>query len=63
MKRPSYIRAVEHVALNDDPGVTDPSEIVGSVSVVLVSDLFDIEPERVARDVARYRKRAERGGA
>jgi hypothetical protein len=57
MKRASYRKAVEWIALNDETAVSeDVDTIAGYISTLLAADLFDIEPERVAKDVLRYRK-------
>jgi len=56
MKRPSYRTAIELLALNDDPGEMDEESVARSVSVGIVASLFEVEAERVARDVVRFRK-------
>jgi hypothetical protein len=57
---------VEFIALNDDNGADD-ALVVDSVqhmlTVVLVADLFDVEPIGVARDIVAVRVRADRGNA
>lgn len=57
MKRASYRDAVDFVALNDEPSELDEEVVSGLASVVLVASIFDVETERVARDVVRLRKR------
>jgi hypothetical protein len=57
MKRPSYKKAVEHVALNDDPVELDPEVVAGTISVGLVADLFGVDVDVVAADVVRLRIR------
>lgn len=60
MKRASYRYAVRWIAENDSAGDTDALE-VGPVSelitTVLVADLFDVSPERIAADIIRERRR------
>jgi hypothetical protein len=58
MKRASYRHGVEIIALNDETAETDPEAVAGMISVCLLADLFGVEPERVARDVVRYRTEA-----
>lgn len=55
MKRASYRHGVYWIAVNDEPTMMDESEIADMVSTVLLADLFDVEPERVARDIVRVR--------
>ncbi len=62
MKRASYREAVELIALNDEPSEMDAESVAGLASVQIVSGLFDIEAERLARDVVRYRQRTEERG-
>lgn len=63
MKRASYRQGVEYIALNDNDGGSDRLEvdsIAGYISTVLLADLFDVLPERVARDIIRYRLKYSR---
>ena len=54
----SYRRAVAWIALNDEDWNTDDLEFAASmVTVQLVADLMDKEPEEVAAAVLRYRKK------
>jgi hypothetical protein len=63
MKRASYREGVRWIAANDNagqdrPGDDDVEDIVsGYVSTLMLADLFDVEPERVARDVMRERRK------
>lgn len=58
MKRPSYRQAIQFIALNDAPADNSPpEELQGYVSVVLVSEIFDVHVERVAADVYLWRKK------
>lgn len=57
--RPSLQRAVEWIALNDNPADhEDVDAVAGYISTILVADLFGIEAEKVARKVVAYRERA-----
>lgn len=61
MKRASYREACHWIAFNDDAAAgANEEEIGGYVTTLLVADIFSVEPERVARDVARIRNRKER---
>lgn len=58
MKRASYRNAIEWIARNDSAGdddADDPEVAASLVSSVLVADIFDVETERVGRDVVRRR--------
>lgn len=55
MKRASYREGVKWIAENDEPLDRDPESIAGLISVLLLADLFGVEPERVAKDVLRAR--------
>jgi len=59
VKRRGYRYGVAWIALNDDPLETDPEAISGLISVLLLADLFSVEPERVAQDVIRFRRKEE----
>lgn len=61
MKRASYRHAVELIALNDGAGdgeAFDVDHVASLVSTCLMADLFDKQPEDVAKDVVRYREKA-----
>ena len=56
--RPTYTRAIEWVARNDnagDRGHLDLAVVRDSLTVGFVADLFGKEQERVAQDVIDYR--------
>lgn len=55
MKRASYRYGVAWLALNDEPLETDPKHIAGFVTTIMLADLFDVEPSKVAADVLKYR--------
>ena len=57
MKRASYRFGVEWIALNDESRERDFETVTGLASVCLIADLFDVSPERVARDVLRIRSK------
>lgn len=57
MKRASYRDAIDFIAQNDEPLELDEGAMSGYASVVLIASIFDVESERVARDVVRLRKR------
>lgn len=57
VKRASYRDAIDFIACNDEPTETDPEEVRGLASVLLVASIFGVDTERVAKDVVRYRKK------
>lgn len=59
MKRASYRHGVAWIAGNDEPGETNIDAIRSQISVLMLADLFGIEPERVAKDVLRYRAKID----
>lgn|GEM_PF-5917203 len=62
MKKPSYKHAISFIALNDAPADrSDFDELLGYISVVLVSEIFDVTPEKVANDVLSYRNKNRQG--
>ena len=63
MKRASYREGVYWIARNDEPTEGDAATIAGLISTLLLADLFHVDPERVARDVLRERKKVTRGAA
>jgi hypothetical protein len=63
VKRASYRHAIAWIAENDsaaDDGAFDPRHASELVSSVLIADIFGVDPDRVGRDVVRYRKRTVR---
>lgn len=57
-KRASYRYGVEWIAVNDDAGSSDATDIPsvsGYISTLLLADLFGKEPDDVACDVVKYR--------
>jgi hypothetical protein len=62
MKRASYRHAISWIAENDDTdwlGDNEAGEGIHSVSALLVADLFDVHPDKVARDLRQYLSRGE----
>lgn len=56
MTRPSYKTAVAWIAFNDNDGDGPDAWLIRQyITTALVADLFDVDIERVARDVARRR--------
>lgn len=62
MKRASYRDAIFFLAANDDTDwlTVDAGRFGVSVSAALVASIFDVEEERVARDVRREIEKIER---
>ena len=56
-RRPSYRFGVRWIAETDEPECLDVEEVSGYISTLLLADLFGKEPEKVAADVVRLRKR------
>jgi hypothetical protein len=57
VRRASYRAGVAWIGENDEPGEADPEAVAELISVMLLADLFDVEPARVASDVLAYRTR------
>ncbi len=57
MKRASYREGVAWIGHNDEPDENDPEIVQGLISVLLLADLFGVEPEKVAKDVLAFRKK------
>jgi hypothetical protein len=55
--RASYRFGVEWIAENDEWAETDPQEIAGFISTLLLADLFGKHPLNVAQDIATLRLR------
>jgi hypothetical protein len=51
----SISRAIQWIALNDEPSELDAEVVAESISCLLVADLFDKEPIEVARTVVKHR--------
>lgn len=57
MKRASYKTGVLWIAVNDEPWDKNLERISTLISTLLLADLFELEPAKVAADVLKYRKR------
>lgn len=55
MRRASYRAGVAWIAANDEPLETDAGVVADLISVLLLADLFGVDPSRVAADVLRKR--------
>jgi hypothetical protein len=53
----SYRRAVEAIALNDEPNCLDIDEMSGYASVLVTAITFGKDQDQVAADVVRWRTR------
>lgn len=53
--RGSLARAIQWIALNDEPNEHDPDVVATWISTMLVADLFDKEPDEIAEAVVRHR--------
>lgn len=57
MKRASYREAVRWIAVNDNAGNGDSLyEIEAYVTTLLVADIFDADPVRMAKEIMRIRR-------
>lgn len=52
---PSYRKAIQWIANNDEPITIDLEIMSEQLTVVLVADLFNKAPEKVAQDVINRR--------
>jgi hypothetical protein len=57
---PALRTALEWIADNDDPTELDAGAVAGTVSLLLVADLWKKEPDELAGKVVRLRRRAAR---
>jgi hypothetical protein len=60
-KRPGIKEAIQWIADNDEPGETDPEAMAELVTVLMVSDIFGLPEEEIARRVLIARKKSRRG--
>lgn len=58
MKRASYREAVRFIAEEDEPLLMEVDDMNGMASVQLVACIFDVDADRVARDVIKLRKQS-----
>lgn len=56
--KPSYKKAIEFIALNDESKEMNIGNMVDLISVVLVADLFGKDPLKVASDVIKFREKS-----
>lgn len=60
MKRASYRFGVEWIALNDSAGDNHSEhDIATYVSVLLLADLFDVDPARIAAEIIKIRSKGK----
>ena len=57
MKKPSYPISCKWIADNDDPDEMDESIVACQVSVLMVADIYGIEPLFVAKSVVSWREK------
>lgn len=55
--RPSIKRAVEWIAYNDEPRDRDVNTVSELLTVLVVADMFDVEPEVIAKKIVNLRKK------
>lgn len=55
MKRASYRDGINVIAYNDEPSEMNPANLIGTISVMLLAELFGVSQEKVAQDVVRCR--------
>lgn len=54
---PRYQYGVEWIAVNDEPSEMATEVVKDQISTILLADLFYKEPEEVAEDIIKVRKR------
>lgn len=59
MKRASYRDGIAWIALNYETSETDVDTIAADITACLLADLFGVDVQRVAADVARYRSKVQ----
>ena len=65
MKRASYRAGVDWIARNDSAGdsdALDPRVASELITSAFLADLFNVEADRIGRDVVRTRKRLDKAG-
>jgi hypothetical protein len=55
--RASYRHGVAFIALNDEPTDRCVESVSYYTTSLLLAELFGVEPERVGKDVVRYREK------
>ena len=51
MKRASYKDGIKWIAFNDEPEETEIPFVKYQISTMLLADLFQVDPEKVAIDI------------
>ena len=59
MRTDRYKKAVAWIAENDEPHEMDFQTVVDMIPVLLIADVFDKTPEKVANDILKIRKECE----
>jgi hypothetical protein len=54
-KRAPYREVIEYIALNDEPSMLDPADLVGMPSVQTAAIAYGKTYEQVAADVSKFR--------
>ncbi len=57
MIRASYRKAIEYVAFNDEPRLTEVDDVISMASVQLVSEIFGVTDVKVTEDVLKFRSK------
>lgn len=60
MKRASYRQGLQWIAVNDEPNELETDFVKYQISVILLADLFGVDPVKVAKDVLLTRAKIER---
>ena len=63
IRRNSYRFAIDWIALNDNPVEDDRDQVMRSVTVDLIADMFKLSPATVAYDVCYIREAQHEGEA
>jgi hypothetical protein len=64
VRRGSYVKACQWIAMNDEPGLTaaEAEELEGLISVLLVADIFYRTPKEVVSDLLSWREKYKATG-
>lgn len=57
MKRASYKEAIAWVAMNDETADMNPESVKFFITSLLIADIFDVEEDKVGKDIVRFRKK------
>lgn len=55
-KRAPYSEVIEYIAMNDEPSIRDPAELIGFPSIQTCAIAYGKTYETVAQDVVEFRK-------